>query len=259
METIVLHDLTIGYRNGKHAPSVVASGISAAVTAGKLTCLLGANGVGKSTLLRTLAGFQPKLSGDILLQGQRIDEFNRKKLSRFISVVLTEKLDVMNMTAAEIVGLGRSPYTGFWGSLSDKDKKIVASSMHTTGIDGMADRMIQTLSDGERQKVMIAKALAQQTPIILLDEPTAYLDFPSKVEMMQILKKLAREMQKTVFLSTHDLEIALQVADVLWLMDEGGTLHIGSPKRLSTEGILARFIERNGIKFDAENMRVKII
>ena len=259
METIVLHELTIGYRKGKHALSVVASGISAAITAGKLTCLLGANGVGKSTLLRTLAGFQPKLSGDILLQGRRIDEFNQKELSRFISVVLTERPDVINMTAAEVVGLGRSPYTGFWGTLNDEDKKIVADSMRMAGIDGMADRMIQTLSDGERQKVMIAKALAQQTPIILLDEPTVYLDFPSKVEMMQILKNLAREMQKTVFLSTHDLEIALQVADELWLLDIGGKLHVGSPEKLAAEGILTRFVERNDIKFDAENMRVKIV
>lgn len=259
METIVLHDLTIGYRNRRHAPSVVASGISAAVTAGKLTCLLGANGVGKSTLLRTLAGFQPKLSGDILLQGRSIDGFNRKELSHFISVVLTEKPDVTNMTAAEVVGLGRSPYTGFWGSLSDEDKKIVTDSMCTTGIGGMADRMIQTLSDGERQKVMIAKALAQQTPVIILDEPTAYLDFPSKVEMMQILKKLARQMQKTVFLSTHDLEITLQVADELWLMDAGGKLHIGSPEKLAAEGVLGHFVERSDIEFDARNMRIKIV
>ena len=148
-----------------------------------IVAFVGRPNVGKSTLLRTLAGFQPKLSGNILLQGRSIDGFNRKELSHFISVVLTEKPDVTNMTAAEVVGLGRSPYTGFWGSLSDEDKKIVTDSMCTTGIGCMADRMIQTLSDGERQKVMIAKALAQQTPVIILDERTAYLDFPSKVEI----------------------------------------------------------------------------
>ena len=133
-------------------------------------------------------------------------------MSRLIGIVLTEKPDVQNMTIEELVGMGRSPYTGFWGTLDDEDKKIVGEAIQLVGIENLQGRMVHTLSDGERQKVMIAKALAQQTPIIYLDEPTAFLDFPSKVETMQLLRRLALEEQKTIFLSTHDVELSLQLA-----------------------------------------------
>ena len=218
-ETIRIQNLSIGYV-GNNNVNVVAKNITATIFSGELTCLLGANGVGKSTLLRTLSAFQPKLEGEIYIEGKEISEFNDKQLSHVISVVLTEKPDIRNMTVEELVGLGRSPYTGFWGTLTQEDKKVVSHSIHLVGIDKLQDRMIQTLSDGERQKVMIAKALAQETPVIYLDEPTAFLDYPSKVEMMQLLFKLSRETDKTIFLSTHDLELALQIADKLWLMDK---------------------------------------
>jgi len=166
--------------------------------------------------------------------------------------VLTEKPDIRNMTVEELVGLGRSPYTGFWGTLTQEDKKVVNHSIHLVGIDKLQDRMIQTLSDGERQKVMIAKALAQETPVIYLDEPTAFLDYPSKVEMMQLLFKLSRETDKTIFLSTHDLELALQIADKLWLMDKQKGVRIGAPEDLSLDGSLGSFFARKGIVFDPE-------
>ena len=216
--TIQIRDLSIGY-TGKNQVKVVASGITATIYSGELTCLLGANGVGKSTLLRTLSAFQPKLGGDILIEGKEIGTFSDKELSHVISVVLTEKPDIRNMTVDELAGLGRSPYTGFWGTLTQEDKQVVDHAIALVGIEPLHDRMIQTLSDGERQKVMIAKALAQETPVIYLDEPTAFLDYPSKVEMMQLLYRLSRETDKTIFLSTHDLELALQIADKLWLMD----------------------------------------
>ena len=185
-ETIQIRNLSIGYP-GKNEVKVVASGITATILSGELTCLLGANGVGKSTLLRTLSAFQPKLGGEIYIEGKEIDDFTDKELSHVISVVLTEKPDIRNMTVEELVGLGRSPYTGFWGVLTQEDKKVVNKSIALVGIQDLQQRMIQTLSDGERQKVMIAKALAQETPVIYLDEPTAFLDYPSKVEMMQLL------------------------------------------------------------------------
>lgn len=250
-ETIKIQDLSIGYVS-KNDVKVVAQHITATIYSGELTCLLGANGVGKSTLLRTLSAFQPKLEGEIFIEGKEIDEFTDKQLSHVISVVLTEKPDIRNMTVEELVGLGRSPYTGFWGTLTKDDKAIVDRAIHLVGIDALQGRMIQTLSDGERQKVMIAKALAQETPVIYLDEPTAFLDYPSKVEMMQLLFKLSRETDKTIFLSTHDLELALQIADKLWLMDKQKGVKIGAPEDLSLDGSLASFFARKGIVFDQE-------
>ncbi|MBO7417697.1 MAG: ABC transporter ATP-binding protein [Bacteroidaceae bacterium] len=250
-ETIQIRDLAIGY-SGKNQVKVVASGITATIYSGELTCLLGANGVGKSTLLRTLSSFQPKLGGYIFITGKEIGEFSDKELSHVISVVLTEKPDIRNMTVDELVGLGRSPYTGFWGTLTKEDKEIVNYAIALVGIQSLHDRMIQTLSDGERQKVMIAKALAQETPVIYLDEPTAFLDYPSKVEMMQLLYRLSRETNKTIFLSTHDLELALQIADKLWLMDHEKGVRIGAPEDLSLDGSLSSYFARKGIVFDAE-------
>ena len=255
-ETIRLSNLSIGYR-GKNGTRVVATGISAAIRSGELTCLLGANGVGKSTLLRTLSAFQPKLDGEVLIKGKEITTFNDKELSRLIGVVLTEKPDIKNMSVRELVALGRSPYTGFWGTLHEGDWQVVDEAIRSVRIEPLRERMIHTLSDGERQKVMIAKALAQQTPVIFLDEPTAFLDFPSKVEMMQLLRRLAREQQKTIFLSTHDFELALQVADTLWLMEPQG-FSVGSPRELADTGALARYVERPGISFDPTTLSVKV-
>lgn len=248
-ETIHIEKLSIGYPS-KGDVKVVASDICAGINSGELTCLLGANGVGKSTLLRTLSAFQPKLSGEIRIQGKEIGSYTDKQLSKVISVVLTEKCDIRNMTSVELIGLGRSPYTGFWGTLSKEDKEVVDHAINLVGISHLAHRMVHTLSDGERQKVMIAKALAQETPVIILDEPTAFLDFPSKVEMMQLLHQLSRQTDKTIFLSTHDLELALQIADKIWLMDKANGVTIGTPEDLSLDGTLSGFFARKGIVFD---------
>ena len=274
METVILQNLSIGYTQ-KGNEKVVAQGLNAAVNSGELTCLLGQNGIGKSTLLRTLSAFQPALGGEIILRvssesrGQALDpilgqrscphdsltSYTDKERSRLIGIVLTEKPDVRNMTVDELVGLGRSPYTGFWGILTDDDRRIVAESISLVGIEKLKGRMVHTLSDGERQKVMIAKTLAQQTPVIYLDEPTAFLDFPSKVEMLQLLRRLAHEQQKTILLSTHDVELSLQLADRIWLM-EPGALSVGTPKELADSRALGRFIERPGINFDAKTLAI---
>ena len=250
-ETIHIEKLSIGYPS-KGDVKVVASDICAGINSGELTCLLGANGVGKSTLLRTLSAFQPKLSGEIRIQGKEIGSYTDKQLSKVISVVLTEKCDIRNMTSVELIGLGRSPYTGFWGTLSKEDKEVVDHAINLVGISHLAHRMVHTLSDGERQKVMIAKALSQETPVIFLDEPTAFLDFPSKVEMMQLLHQLSRQTDKTIFLSTHDLELALQIADKIWLMDKANGVTIGTPEDLSLDGTLSGFFARKGMVFDLE-------
>ena len=165
---------------------------------------------------------------------------------------LTEKTNLQNMTVAELVGMGRSPYTGFWGRLSAEDRRKVDDALELVGIVPLRDRMVQTLSDGERQKVMIAKALAQETPVIFLDEPTAFLDYPSKVEILHLLHRLSREMGKTIFLSTHDLELALQIADQLWLMARGRGVTVGTPEDLALDGVLDTFFRRKGVAFEKQ-------
>jgi iron complex transport system ATP-binding protein len=255
--TIQIQQLSIGYPS-KRGVRIVAEGISGAIRSGELTCLLGANGVGKSTLLRTLSAFQPKIGGEVLIQGRDLAGYTDKELSRLIGVVLTEKPDIRNMTVRELVSLGRSPYTDFWGNYSKEDLQIVDESIHQVGIENLSRQPIQTLSDGERQKVMIAKALAQQTPVIYLDEPTAFLDYPSKVEVLQLLRCICSEANKTVFLSTHDVELALQLADTVWLMTREHGVKIGSPQQLAHEGALSRFIEREGITFDAETLAIRV-
>lgn len=248
---IEIKDLSIGYAIKKNT-KVVAEHISSTIFSGELTCLLGANGIGKSTLLRTLTAFLPKLSGKVLIQRQEIEDYSEKELARLIGVVLTEKLEIKNMTVRALIGLGRSPYTGFWGTLTKEDEAIVDHAISLVKITNLAHRMIHTLSDGERQKVMIAKALAQETSIILLDEPTAFLDFPSKVEIMQLLHQLSRKTNKTIFLSTHDLELALQIADKIWLMDKENGIRTGTPEDMSLNGSLSNFFARKGIIFDQD-------
>ena len=208
--------------------------------------------MGKSTLLRTLSAFQPPLGGTIDLLDRPLSTYDDRQLATVIGVVLTEKSDIRNMTVEELVGLGRSPYTGFWGTLKEGDRRIVHEAIARVRIEPLTQRMVHTLSDGERQKVMIAKALAQETPIIFLDEPTAFLDFPSKVEVMQLLHNLTHTLQKTVFMSTHDLELALQIADKIWLMDRTNGIAIGTPEDLSLEGKLSSFFSRKGITYDTE-------
>lgn len=249
--TIRLRDLSIGYPD-KHNTKRVAEHLNASIHSGELTCLLGTNGVGKSTLLRTLSAFQPPLGGDIDLLDRPLSTYDDRQLATVIGVVLTEKSDIRNMTVEELVGLGRSPYTGFWGTLKESDRRIVHEAIARVRIEPLTQRMVHTLSDGERQKVMIAKALAQETPIIFLDEPTAFLDFPSKVEVMQLLHNLTHTLQKTVFMSTHDLELALQIADKIWLMDRTNGIAIGTPEDLSLEGKLSSFFSRKGITYDTE-------
>lgn len=253
MQTIALYNLSVGY--GQHC---VLSGLTASLDSGQLTCLVGANGVGKSTLLRTLAGFQQPLAGNLCIEGVSATKLTRQQWAQKMGVVLTEKPDIRNVTVAELIGLGRSPYTNFWGTLSAEDHRIVNASMQLTGIEQLAQRNVHNLSDGERQKVMIAKALAQQTPIILLDEPTAFLDFQSKVQTLQLLARLAHTYHKTIFLSIHDIELAIQLADRLWLIDQTRKLHTGTTVELTESGVLSGFVEQGDVFFDAKQKTIKI-
>ena len=211
MNQLSFENLTIGYKIGRGKEKVVASGLSATLEHGKLTCLLGRNGTGKSTLLRTLAGLQPPLNPS---PSPLFGEMSGAS----VALVLTHRPDLRNLTAEEVVGLGRTPHTNFWGTLREDDRRVVAESLQLVGIETLANRPFETLSDGEQQKVMIAKALAQQTPIIILDEPTAFLDYPSKCEVFQLLKRLAHDHGKAILLTTHDLDLAEKFSDTVWLL-----------------------------------------
>ena len=210
MTAITTNRLTVGYRGHR-----VVEDISLSLPCGRLVCLLGPNGAGKSTLLRTLCGFQPPIEGTVTISGSDITTMSAAEVARLVSVVLTDRPLTPSLTAAEMVGMGRAPYTGFWGRLSDDDRRLVSEAMQTVGIAPLATRRMVQLSDGELQKVMIAKALAQHTPVIVLDEPTAFLDYPSKVAVMKTLARLAHDEGKTILMRTHDLELAAQLGDEL--------------------------------------------
>ncbi|MCF0163911.1 MAG: ABC transporter ATP-binding protein [Bacteroidales bacterium] len=239
-KTIELINLTTGYHHGKKG-IVITKEINASLFSGQMVCLLGPNGAGKSTLLKTLSNFIPPLDGEIFIKGKNLNGYSDSEIAREIGVVLTEKPNLQNMTVEQLVGMGRSPYTNFWGKLRAKDRNIVSDALDAVGMLAFKHRLFQNLSDGERQKVMIAKALAQETPVIFLDEPTAFIDFPGKVEMMKLLATLAHEKDKTIFLSTHDLELALLYADKLWLIDRLHGLTTGTPADLAANGAMSLY------------------
>ena len=198
------HDLAVGYRNGKTAVTLL-HGLNLSLEKGKLVALLGQNGAGKSTLLRALTCDERPLSGTIEVNGWNLADMSQKDRSRLIGLVSTERIQAGALTVTELVGLGRQPHTGFLGRLDDEDHEIVRQAMEDAGIIGKAGEYMSSLSDGERQKAMIARALAQQTPIIILDEPTAFLDVASRIETMRLLQTLAHERGKAVLLSSHDI------------------------------------------------------
>lgn len=255
--TIKVTGLVTGYRT-KKSESIVTRAFDAGLRKGELTCLLGPNGAGKSTLLKTLSGFIPPVGGIVEILSKNLESFSETELSKTIGVVLTDRLNVENLSVEQLIGLGRSPYTNYWGRMRNVDQKIVDEAIEMVGIENLRHRMINTLSDGERQKVMIAKTLAQETPVIFLDEPTAFLDFPSKVETMQLLRRLAIKKEKTIFLSTHDLELALRIADNIWLLDKEAGVVTGSPDHLSENGDISRYFDRPGVRFIPETKLFEI-
>lgn len=249
-QVLAAESLAIGYRLTRREERVVAGGLDLSLEAGEMVCLLGPNGAGKSTLMRTLAGLQPALSGSIRLGGGRLDRLSAAQLARRRSIVLTDRVDVGNLSARGLVSLGRHPYTKWNGGLSAADHAAVAWALEAVGATPLAHRPVQELSDGERQKVMIARALAQEPELILLDEPTAFLDLPRRVEMMGVLRGLARETGQAILLSTHDLDLALRSADRLWLLGSEGQFHQGAPEDLVLTGAFERAFASERVNFD---------
>lgn len=243
---LLIENLRIGY--GK---KTVAKDLNLTLSKGEMVCLIGPNGAGKSTLLKTLASLLKPQAGKILFEGKEVDKLSPKELAHKISVVLTERVD-SNLNVYNLVSMGRYPYTNWTGKLSQKDVAAIQWSIQATGLYDLAERPIYQLSDGERQKAMIAKALAQDTAIILLDEPTAHLDIPNRMELLALLRKLSLEANKAILLSIHDLEAALQIADKIWLMDVSGKIDAGIPEDLILESKIQDAFEGNGLHFDLE-------
>jgi iron complex transport system ATP-binding protein len=244
-------NLGVGYRMPRKPALAIVENISVELLAGELVCLIGPNGAGKSTLMRTLAGMQAPLTGQIQLMGDDLAALNARELARRLSIVLTERIDVGVLSAYTLVALGRYPYTGWMGELRPEDERVVQQAIMAVGAADLADRNVGELSDGERQKIMIARALAQEPAVMLLDEPTAYLDLPRRAELMTMLRRLARETGRAILLSTHDLDLALRNADRIWLLPKGGRLQAGAPEDLVLSGAFEAAFKGEGVQFDA--------
>jgi iron complex transport system ATP-binding protein len=242
--------LAVGYA-ARRVTTRILEDINVSIYPGEFVCLIGPNGAGKSTLMRTLAGMQPPLAGTISLLGDHLPALTPAERARRLSIVLTERIDAGLLTAQALVALGRHPYTGWLGTLSTEDEAVVAWALHAVGAVELAARPVNELSDGERQKVMIARALAQEPVLLLLDEPTAFLDLPRRAEVLTMLRRLARETGRGILLSTHDLDLALRAADCIWLLPKGGPLHVGAPEDLVLSGAFEAAFRGEGVIFDA--------
>ena len=249
---LTLQNLTIGYSSRKDTCPIVCD-MNASLRAGEMVCLLGPNGVGKSTLLRTLAGVQAPLSGHAKLGHDDLHKLPQRELAKRMAVVLTERVTTDAMTAHELVALGRHPHTDWSGSLRPLDHERIQWAMHATNTLGYANRNVNELSDGERQRVLIARALAQEPQVMLLDEPTAFLDLPRRVEVLQLLRRLAHESQRAFLLSTHDLDLALHIADRVWLIASDGAFEAGLPEALALSGAITRTFQNEGVAFDVNS------
>ena len=238
-------NLAVGY--GRR---IVLQGLDLTVPGGTLVCLVGANGAGKSTLLRTLAGLQPPLAGEVRLDGAPLAALAPTERARKLAVVLTERVSAGALDVYSLVALGRHPWTGRLGTLEPADRAAVAAALDTVGIAALAARRFDELSDGERQKTLLARALAQQPSILLLDEPASFLDVPRQMELIQLLRGLTRGEGRAVVLSTHHVDLALRSADVLWLLGADGVAHCGAPEDLPLTGVVQAAFAGPAVTFD---------
>lgn len=244
-------NLAVGYTHGKQTTTLL-SGLNLTLEAGQLVALLGQNGAGKSTLIRALTFAAKPIEGSILLHGVDFSTVTKAERSRLLGLVSTERIQAGALTVTELVGLGRQPYTGFLGRLNDADRAIVAESISSVGMSHKADSFVANLSDGERQKVMIARALAQHTPIIVLDEPTAFLDAASRIETMQLLASLAHEQGKAILLSTHDISRSLLLTDQLWVITRDRRVVSGPTAEMVRSDAMNQVFANQAITFNSE-------
>jgi len=250
-----LQSLAVGYRNTR---GVVLSGIDLSAAPGDFICILGRNGSGKSTLMRTIAGLQASLGGTASLDGEDIASMRPATRARRIGVVLTERAFNPSLNVEDVIALARQPFTGWQGGLADKDRAAIADAIEVTGVEPFLRRFFSDLSDGERQRVMIARALAQTPRLLVLDEITAFLDLPSRVEIMALLRAQARGQGQIVLLSSHDLDLSLQLSDGVWLLDGSGGFSVGTPDALSRSGAVGLAFDTDAIRFSPSDGRFEI-
>lgn len=249
---IRLKDIALGY--GNH---ILLNHVSAEAGSGKLVALLGRNGTGKSTLLRAIAGLNKTQSGEIFLCDKNISSLNSLELAQTISFVTTERVRIANLRCEDVVALGRSPYTNWIGRMQKQDKEIIARALYLVGMFDYAQRTMDKMSDGECQRIMIARALAQDTPIILLDEPTAFLDLPNRYELCLLLRNIAIKENKCILFSTHDLDIALSLCDSVMLIDNPNLYCLPTAEMIGS-GHIERLFQNDAVTFDAKSQRVQI-
>ena len=252
MTHVELQHITIGYGH-----RVLLEDVSAAIGGGRLVALLGRNGTGKITLLRAVAGLEAPLSGGIRLCGRLLSATPAHELAQVVSFVTTEKVRIANLASRDVVGLGRAPYTDWLGRLRPGDRAVVDRALNLVGMGGFADKPMDRLSDGEAQRVMIARALAQDTPVILLDEPTAFLDMPNRYELCTLLRRLAHDEGKCIFFSTHELDIALTLCDAVALIDTPD-LHCLPASDMASSGHIERLFAGAGISFDPATLTIRL-
>ena len=251
MKVLEARDLAVGW--GGRAERILASGIDLVVEEKTLVVLVGPNGSGKSTLLRTLAGLQEPLRGSVLLGGEEARRLGAEERSRRVASVFTDRYDAGYFSVFDIVAFGRYPYTDSRGRLEARDLAAVDGALAATGLEALASRPFSELSDGEKQKALIARSIAQDCPLLVLDEPTAFLDAPARAEVFRITLDLARRSRKAVVLSTHDVDRALSSADRLWIMDREHRFRSGAPEDLAIEGFVGRAFDGPGLRFDPES------
>lgn len=255
---LTTHGLAIGYTAPRRPDIIIQADINVTLHAGEMVCLLGPNGVGKSTLMRTIGGMQEPLNGRVLLGGDDVYRLAGRELARRLSVVLTERPNTGLLSGYALTALGRHPYTGWNGNLSAEDEAVVRWAVAAVGAQDVAHRPVVEMSDGQQQKLMIARALAQEPDLMLLDEPTAFLDLPHRVEIMRLLRQLARDANRAILLSTHDLDLALRTADRIWLMSEQSGLQTGAPEDLVLSGVFEAAFRKDGVQFDAQTGSFRI-
>jgi iron complex transport system ATP-binding protein len=245
---IHIKNLSVGYQDGNEK-NMVISNLNTNVMSGELIGVIGQNGIGKSTLLRTITRLQEPISGQVLIHGKDISEYHRTAFSQKVSFVSTEIVKLNHCTVRELVAFGRSPYTNWFGKIEHRDELIIDEAIEMVGLSALASRNINQISDGERQRVMIARTLAQDTDIIVLDEPTAFLDLPNKFEVVHLLSDLTRKKGKTILFSSHDLTIAMKEADRLWLIMPDKFID-GSPEDLVLQHKISDIFKQTRLKFD---------
>lgn len=252
-----LKNLTTGY-TARREKTVVTDDINAELYRGELVCLIGPNGAGKSTLMRTISGTQKPLDGEVFLNGTNIYGIPPRELAKKLSLVLTERVNAGMLSAYEVVALGRYPHTNWSGKLSQNDHHVIEEAIEMAGATELAERSLAELSDGERQKIMVARAFAQEPEVMILDEVTAFLDLPRRVEIMKLLRNMANNSGKCILLSTHDMDLALRSSDRIWLLPKGEKLQIGSPEDLVLDGSFETAFSSEGVSFDLESGSFRI-